>query len=83
MHVEVIVDGNYVGTGSATVQVPIGDHTVTVDYQAYNEGWNGYGTIMEIDGNYCGNYQIYSGYPVNVNIFVYYDTEIDAVYSIN
>ena len=54
----IYVDGNYVGTGSATVQVPIGAHTVTLDYQAYNEGWNDYGTIMEIDGNYCGNYQI-------------------------
>ncbi len=78
----IYVDGNYVGTGSATVQVPIGAHTVTVDYQAYNEGWNDYGTILEIDGNYCGNYQIYCGYPVDVNILVYYDTEIDAVYTI-
>ncbi len=79
----IYVDSNYVGTGSATVQVLPGDHTVTVDYQAYNEGWNDYGTILEIDGNYNGNYQIYSGYPVDVNIYLTYATEIDAVYTIN
>ena len=79
----IYVDGNYVGTASATVQVPIGDHTVTFDYSAYNEGWNDYGTILEIDGNYCGYYEIYSQEPVILSLFVTYDTQINAVYSIN
>jgi hypothetical protein len=81
---DVYVDDNYVGTVGTepvSIQVPTGDHTVTVDYTAYNMGWGGYGTVYEITGNCYYYYNIYSYTPVTVYVFFTDDTTINAVYS--
>jgi hypothetical protein len=81
---DVYFDSNYVGTVGTepiSIQVPAGDHTVTVDYRAYNMDWGGYETIYEITGNYDGYYNIYSETPVTVYLLITDDITVNAVYS--
>jgi hypothetical protein len=77
----VLLDGNYVGTVGTepvSMQVSYGDHTITLDYRAYNIGWSYYTTIEGVSG---GNYNIYSETPVIVYLSVVSDTTLNAVYS--
>jgi len=81
----VYVDGNYsgtVGTSPVSLQVSNGDHRVTVDYRAYDMGWDTDATIISVEGDYNGYYNIYSETPVDIYITATYDTTINAIYSI-
>jgi hypothetical protein len=67
---DVYVDGNYVGTASVTIQVPLGCHTISADGQVYDPDINTWVYFYYmVDSNYnynCFVDPIYSDTTINV-----------------